>query len=73
MPKVEKSIISNRDRIISDLEKILKSENILSHPNELKPYETDGLSAYTQTPMLVVLPTTVEEVSNVLKYCNEKN
>ncbi len=72
MPKVEKSIISNRDRIISDLEKILKSENILSHPNELKPYETDGLSAYTQTPMLVVLPTTVEEVSNVLKYCNEK-
>ena len=71
MPKVEKSIISNRNEIVSDLEKIVKSENILSHQDEIKPYETDALAAYTQSPMLVVLPETVNEVSKVLKYCNE--
>ena len=71
MPKVEKSIISNKNEIVSDLEKIVKSENILSDKDELRPYETDALAAYTQSPMLVVLPETVKEVSEVLKYCNE--
>ena len=71
MPKIEKSIISNREEIVSDLERIVKSENILSHQDEMKPYETDALAAYTQSPMLVVLPETVKEVSEVLKYCNE--
>ena len=61
MPKVEKSIISKRNKIVSDLEKIVKSENILSDKDELRPYETDALAAYTQSPMLVVVPETVKE------------
>ena len=32
------------------------SENVLSHADEIKPYETDALAAYTQTPLAVVLP-----------------
>ena len=71
MPKVEKSIISNKDKIVSDICKIVKEENILSHNDEIKPYETDALAAYKQTPLVVVLPETIEEVSAVLKYCNE--
>jgi glycolate oxidase len=71
MPKVEKSIISNKDKIVSDIGKIIKEENILSHNDEIKPYETDALAAYKQVPLVVVLPETVEEVSAVLKYCNE--
>ena len=71
MPKVEKSIISNKDKIVSDIRKIIKEENILSHIDEIKPYETDALAAYKQTPLVVVLPETVKEVSAVLKYCNE--
>ena len=71
MPKVEKSIISNKDKIVSDIGKILKKDNILSHDDEIKPYETDALAAYKQTPLLVALPETIEEVSAVLKYCNE--
>ena len=70
MPKIDSSIISSRDKIISDIEKIINPENILSHIDEIKPYETDALAAYKQTPLLVVLPETVEEVSKVLKYCN---
>ena len=67
MPKVEKSIISNKDKIISDIEKIVNPENVLFHQDEIKPYETDALSAYRQAPLLVVLPETVDEVSKILK------
>src|SRR5471030_1268068 len=36
----------------------------------MKPYETDGLTAYHQPPMVVVLPETTEQVSQVLRYCH---
>ena len=71
MPKVDKSILSSKDKIALDLSKILKSENILSHEDEVRPYETDALAAYKQKPLLVALPETVEQVSEILKYCNK--
>ncbi len=71
MPKVQKSTLLNREKIINDLGKILKFENILKHEDEIRPYETDALTAYRQKPLIVVLPETVKEVSNILKYCNE--
>jgi glycolate oxidase len=71
MPKVQQSILSNKDKIISDLSAILKNDNILSHEDEIRPYETDALAAYKQKPLLVVLPETVKQVSEILKYCNE--
>ena len=46
MPKVDKSILSSKDKIVLDLSKILKSENILSHEDEVRSYETDALAAY---------------------------
>ena len=71
MPKVQQSILSSKDKIISDLSVIVKNDNILSHEDEIRPYETDALAAYKQKPLLVVLPENVEQVSEVLKYCNE--
>ena len=71
MPKVQQSILSKRDKIIGDMAKILKKDNILAHEDEIRPYETDALTAYRQTPLLVVLPETVNEVSKILRYCND--
>jgi glycolate oxidase len=34
---------------------------------------SDGLTAYRQPPMVVVLPETTEQVSTMLKYCHETN
>ena len=59
MPKPDKKIIANKSEILQDLKKILKSENILSHDDEVKPYETDALSAYKQIPMVVLLPENI--------------
>ena len=36
----------------------------------MRPYESDGLTAYRQLPMVVVLPETTEQVSAVLAYCH---
>ena len=71
MPKVDSSILSKKDKIVSDIGGIINPKNVLSHPDELRPFETDGLTAYRQMPLVVVMPETVEEVSNILKYCND--
>ena len=36
----------------------------------LKPYETDGLSAYRQMPLAVVLPETTEQVAGIMRFCH---
>ena len=71
MPRVDRQTLKNKDKIIKDISTLTGSQNILSENEELKPYETDGLAAYRQTPMLVVLPETTQEVSRILSYCNK--
>ena len=73
LPKIDKKIIKKKDLIVSQLKKFTKPENVLSHSQEIKPYETDALAAYKQTPLAVVLPENTKEVSEILKYCNEEN
>ena len=72
LPKIDDLTVSNRDKIIKKLKKIIKPENVLDHDDEIKPYETDALSAYKQKPLVVVLPENTQEVSKILKYCNEE-
>ena len=73
LPKVNKSILVRKKEIIKSLLKLINSENILSEADEVRPYETDALSVYTQTPLAVVLPENTKQVSDVLKYCYKEN
>ena len=73
LPKIDRSILNNKDLIVKKLSSLINPENVLSHADEIKPYETDALAAYTQTPLAVVLPENTEEVSKILKYCYEEN
>ena len=72
MPKVDRKTILKKDIIVKQLKKIINPKNVLDHQDELKPYETDGLSAYKQTPMIVVFPENTKEVSEILKFCNNQ-
>jgi len=72
MPKIDRKVISKKDIIVKRLKKIINPEHVLDHQDELKPYETDGLSAYKQKPLIVVFPENTREVSEILKYCNEE-
>ena len=73
LPKIDKSTIHKKDYIVKSLQKITNTNNVLSHSDEVKPYETDALAAYKQTPLTVVLPENTEEVSKILKFCNDEN
>ncbi len=72
MPKIDKKILSNKETIVKKLKEITNSNNVLSHESELIPYETDALTAYKQIPLVVALPETTHEVSEILKYCNNE-
>ena len=73
LPKIDQKTIDNKISIVKNLCKLTNPENILSHADEIKPYETDALAAYTQTPLAVVLPENTDEVSEILKYCHKEN
>ncbi len=71
MPEPDKDVIARRDSIIAALSGMVADGNVISEEDELQAYECDGLSAYRQIPMVVVLPETTQEVSRILKYCHE--
>ncbi len=62
-------ILAKRDEIIAGLRGILPSRAIIADAISLKPYETDGLSAYRQPPLAVVLPEHESHVVAVMKFC----
>lgn len=59
------------DQLLPRLRRYLDDEHILSTPQATTPYECDGLSMYKQTPGLVVLPDSIEQVQNLLRDCHE--
>jgi hypothetical protein len=70
MPKPDAAILQRRAEIAGALRRIVPGEGVIETPEELRAYETDGLTAYRQPPMLAVLPSTVGQVSAVLAYCH---
>jgi len=70
MPEAERAILDRRDAIVAALRAIVPGEGVIANEREMKPYESDGLTAYRQLPMVVVLPDTTEQVARVLRYCH---
>ena len=70
MPEADKAVLNRRDAIVAALRAIVPGEGVIDTPAEMRVYESDGLTAYRQPPMVVVLPDTTEQVSQVLKYCH---
>src|SRR5664280_38739 len=72
MPEVDGAVLARRERIVAALRTIVPGEGVIAGEREMKPYETDGLTAYHQPPMVVVLPETTEQVAQVLRYCHDE-
>ncbi len=70
MPDPDHAVIARRPQIVADLRRIVP-DGVITDADELRTYECDGLSAYRQLPMIVVLPSTTEQVSKVLAYCHD--
>src|SRR5690348_8632063 len=71
MPEADAEVLARRDRIVAALRALVPGEGVIAGEREMRPYESDGLTAYRQLPMVVVLPETTAQVSAVLRYCHE--
>ncbi len=72
MPEVDGTVLARREQIVAALRQIVPGEGVIAGTREMRPYESDGLTAYRQLPMVVVLPETTEQVSQVLSYCHQE-
>jgi glycolate oxidase len=59
-------------KVISQLEKIVGKGAVLTSKEDLNAYSYDGTATWAHLPDVVVLPTTAEQVSQILKLANEK-
>lgn len=56
--------------VVNALRAVLPERAVLFQAEDTRPYECDGLSVFTQLPMVVVLPDSEEQVVAILKICN---
>jgi len=70
-PAPKQDVMARRDEIVAALGRLVSPTALIHEALRLKPYETDGLPAYRQTPLAVVLPETTEQVAAVLRYCSQ--
>ncbi len=56
--------------IVAALAPVVPAHALLWQPEDTVPYECDGLTAYRQQPLVVVLPETEGQVAAVLKACH---
>jgi glycolate oxidase len=72
MPEIDDPVVARRAKIVAALRQIVPGEGVIAGEREMRAYESDGLTAYRQPPMVVVLPDTTEQVSQVLRYCYDE-
>ena len=71
MPAPDGGVLQRRAEIVEALRRIVPGEGVIVSETERRAYESDGLTAYQQLPMVVVLPSQVEQVAAVLRYCQQ--
>jgi glycolate oxidase len=57
--------------LVRRLQEISGPEHVLTHPDALATYRSDGLAHYRQTPLAAVLPASADEVQQVVRACFE--
>src|SRR5437879_1583628 len=72
MPLPDAATLARRDEIAAALRTIVPGEAVIVSEPLRRAYESDGLTAYRQPPLVVVLPSTVDQVARVLRYCQEE-
>src|SRR5579863_9276322 len=72
MPLFDDAVLARRAEIVAALKRIVPGEGVIASEQEMRPFESDGLTAYRQLPMVVVLPETTEQVAAVLAYCHRE-
>ena len=64
---------AQREALQQTLKQSWQDMYVLTKPEEIIPYECDGLAAYREIPLVVVLPETEAQVQRVLQTCKQMN
>ena len=59
----------DKHRLVTALSRALPAHGLLHEPEDLRPYECDGMSALRQLPLVVALPDTEAQVVEILRIC----
>ncbi len=65
-------VLARRDAIVAGLRRLLPPDAVIAEQLLLRPYETDGLTAYRQVPLAVALPETTAQVAEVMKFLHRE-
>ena len=69
MPEPNQDVIRRSGELASALAAVLPKGAVLDREDQRRVYESDGLTAYRQMPLMVALPETTDQVSKVLTIC----
>src|SRR3954449_7442800 len=72
MPEPDQAVLARRAKVVATLRQLVPGEGVIAAEREMRPFESDGLTAYRQLPMVVVLPEPTAQVAEVLRYCHEQ-
>src|SRR5215831_2869411 len=72
MPQSDAAVLKRRTEIVAALQRIVPGEGVIDSEAAMRPFESDGLTAYRQLPMVVVLPETTAQVAAVLGFCHRE-
>lgn len=72
MPVPNVAILARKTHLAARLSSVLPGDALIQDEMETRAYECDGLAAYRCPPLMVVLPRTTQEVSDVLRICHEE-
>src|SRR2546430_345638 len=59
------------DPFVERLIRVCSTDRVVTHPQALRAYESDGLLQYRMVPRVVVLPDSAEEVRAVVRACHD--
>ncbi len=71
MPKPNPDVLARKQALVARLQQVLPKDAVIHEEAETRAYECDALTAYKCPPMLAVLPSTTQQVSDVLRICHE--
>ncbi len=72
MPQPNPDVLARKRAVAARLQQVLPQDAVIHDQAETRAYECDALTAYKCPPMLAVLPSTTQQVSDVLRICHEE-
>ncbi|UWR07318.1 FAD-linked oxidase C-terminal domain-containing protein [Ruegeria sp. B32] len=72
MPQPNPDVLARKANVLARLRQVLPEDAIIADPSETRAYECDALTAYKCAPMIAVLPSSTQEVSDILRICHDE-